>query len=175
MTKAEKYFKQQLPQLKGISYRLSKKFKKEYKDIEGEVFLRFSEVIKKYDEDKSSIYTYLKHQMKNVKSKIIRDTFIKNINTVDYNDKILYDKNKRYNNFKKVLMFYDAAATELTNKSKEILNYILESPISSTNRKPTYNSVMKYFVKMKGWSKSLVKRCWDEIKHWWLNNRYEFV
>lgn len=185
----EKLFLQQFPQLEATGKYFSKKYKKEYEETQAKVFLIFSKVIDKYDKEKASIHTYLRHQLRAVESQLVSE-IKKRIKTESIDDKMYYnngegnksyngfttkEEDNKWNNFEKLLSFYDSASTELSDIAQEILKFILIEPRASIQKKPTLHSIKNYFCKIKGEKKKLIEDAWNEIKCWWLSNRYEFA
>lgn len=171
----EKYFKQQFPQLKGIAFRLFCNYPNmELDDIKSEVFLKFCELIDKYDENKAGIYTFLMHQLKCVNNKLkAENKKNKRLKTISI-DSLDFDILEYKDTFIKVIEFYEKANTELSCKAKIVLQYILESPVGGIHRIPYYSSVEKYFCKVMNWKKKVFRDAWIEIKNWWRNNDFAY-
>lgn len=171
----EKYFKQQSPQLKGLAYRLSKKYKMEYDEIQSKVYLKFCEIIDKYDKNRSQIYTFLKNQLQNINNELKSEINKKN-NFHDVSIEILeYSNVEEYKNrFIKIIEFYESYRTELSERAKIILEYILDAPIGGVNRKPSKYSVQKYCCKLLGWKSKIFEKVWEEIRIWWNNNDFAY-
>jgi hypothetical protein len=168
----ERYFKQQLPQLKGWASRLSKKYNIDYDESQSKVFERFCEVIDKYDKNKAGIYTFLSHQLlilnNQIKSSISKMNGFKHVN-IDILD---YFNIEYKNRFIKIIEFYDYYELQLSERGKMVVGYILDAPIGGVNRIPSYNSVSKYFCKVLGWKNTIFREIWKEIKLWWNNSDF---
>jgi hypothetical protein len=171
MTKEEKekYFKKQLPQIRGFAARFSKKYKMEYDEVESMVFERFCRVIDRYEKDNSSIYTFLYHQLRVVGNELLQIRKEKSREMqLEELEFCLSTKSK----FVKVIEFYSLYKEELSNRARNVIEYILDDSVNE--KKYSYNYICNYFCDKLKWDKGVFSKVWEEIKVWWNNSDFVY-
>ena len=156
------------------AWRLSKKYNYDFDELYSEGCLIFTQTIKKYNEQKAKFSTYLYKSLYFGLRDYIKKNKTQNESYEHYFDEHNLDiakiqtimKGELYSKdlMQDVLDFYDCAAQELSENAQQVLRWMIEA---SEWKRPTYNSVRRFFYHRLGWKHGMIKQSWNEIKKWW--------
>lgn len=185
MSNGNEHFIKYQPMIRKAAWKASKLWGIEYQDMEAQGYLIYTETLERYNSDKSKFSTFLYSRLRTLNDYGKRLNRINNYNQIGYvetpnmapdsmkdfnswmeNAILWFDSGEpflSYDDFVEKLEFYDSAASDLSDKAKMILDYIL----SSSEEKYSFHSVKNYFRVTYKWPTCVIKKLWSEIQEWW--------
>lgn len=158
------------------AWQMAEKYNYDFDELFSEGCLIFTKSLQTYKKQKARFSTYLYSNLYYGLMDYIKYNNHKNESYDYYFDEQNLDASKiqtimkgelySKDRMQEILDFYDSAAQELSDNAKEILAWIIEA---GDWRRPTYNSVRRYFYHRLGWKHGAIKRAWNEIRKWWSN------
>lgn len=137
-----------------------------YEEVEAEAHLIYCKYYPNYNQKKGKFSRYLDKCLlklhENVKKSVKQK--INEINFSNLQTNQIRTQDRYFKSFVRTMEFYDAMEKELSREAKEMFLYMQTYIV----RTPRFNSIQKYFLYIKKWSRKKIRKSWNELEKWWI-------